>query len=112
MIAEVCRFYGWTDSHVLAMPASRFFVMLQASRRLARMERIHSCYVARSANMDRGEWLETLKWFEDFGSEDQDEKPPVVETKPKPKPLNREQEALIVMRAFAKDRRIDRTVKK
>jgi hypothetical protein len=34
MIAEVCREYGWTVDHVLAMPVRRFFAMLEAARML------------------------------------------------------------------------------
>ena len=42
-IAEACREFGWTDEHVLKMPARRFFAMLEAVRSMKASEKIDLC---------------------------------------------------------------------
>lgn len=109
MIAEVCHFYGWTDDHVMNMPASRFFSMLRASRRLSRMEKVHDCYISRASNMPKEDFFETVSWFDDFGKDPEDK--PVVTQERGPEPLRGQDAKMAVMRAFAGSKNIDRTVK-
>lgn len=107
MIAEVCGFYKWTDSHVLEMPASRFFVMLHAARKIKRIDRVQDCYVARCASMPSDDFIETIRWFNNYEKE-------VITNyshKESEKGLSGEAARVAVMAAFAKDRNINHEVR-
>lgn len=43
MLAEVCRFYGWTLTYCLSMPATQFFLMLSCARNLRNQEMSELC---------------------------------------------------------------------
>ena len=106
MVGEVCAFYGWTVDYVLQMPASRFFLMLESARKLKAQEYQRLCYISRSAQMNYRAFEETVAFFGNTGSIEPKELP----EKPKnsPKPLSGDEARKAVMRAFAKDTRINR----
>lgn len=58
MLAEVCQCYGWTVEHILEMPATRFFKMLEQSRKLKAVERIEQCWIAGIPGIGNVEFFE------------------------------------------------------
>lgn len=46
MLCEVAVATGWTDSHMLAMPARRFFALLGGFREFRAAEKIEQCDIA------------------------------------------------------------------
>lgn len=64
MIGEACRFYGWTPEYALKMPASQFFVMLDALRRLRNSERVYECFIARAGTVSKEGFNEIIECFE------------------------------------------------
>lgn len=106
MVGEVCAYYGWTVDHVLAMDASRFFLMLETARKLKAQEYQRLCYVSRSSQMTNKAFEETISFFGGLGNLE----PKTLPEKPKnaPKPLEGEAARSAVMAAFAKDIRINR----
>lgn len=109
MIGEICAYYGWTVDYVLAMNASRFFLMLESAKKLKSIEYQRLCYVSRSSQMQHSAFEETIEYFGSLGGEKEQKSLP---EKPKnaPKPLSGEAARSAVMRAFAKDTRINRAV--
>jgi hypothetical protein len=107
MIGEVCSHYGWTVDHVLEMPASRFFLMLESARKLRAEEFQRLCFVSRSAQMTNAAFEETVAFFGGIGSLEAKELPEKPK-KPAPKPLKGADAGRAVMAAFAKDRRVNR----
>ena len=116
MIAEVCRFYGWTDEHCLAMPAKRFFLMRDAARKIMATELVHQCYVSRSAQLVQHAFEETIEYFRAIGGPR--EVPVIPQKAPRgtkdgdkepSKPLKGDAAKYAVMHAFALDRRVARS---
>lgn len=75
LIAEACRFYGWTDEHCLEMPAARFYAMLEAGRKLKARENAAACVISRCSAVTYDGFVEIVKSFEKVGPTELPPKP-------------------------------------
>lgn len=86
--------------------------MLEAARKLRNRKLVWSCYTARASALTGEGFDNTVQFFDTLGEEMV--VPPPVELPEvpaeEPKPVSREQEKYAIMAAFAKDKRINRTV--
>ncbi len=64
----MCRFYNFTDDHVLKMPVARFFLLLESAEKIEGRERAFACYIARSAQMNKDAFESTVNYFMNTGS--------------------------------------------
>jgi hypothetical protein len=108
MVGEVCHFYGWTVEYVLAMPASRFFLMLESGRKIKAQEYQRLCYISRSSQMVDKAFQETVAFF--GGTAEVEQEPKILPPKPlnAPKPIAADKAGPALMAQFAKDKRINR----
>lgn len=116
MIGRMCRFYSFTDEHVLKMPIGRFFLLLESADRLEGRERAYQCYIARSAQVDQKAFETTVSYFMSAGSPLDEILPDVSEAtvsndpSPNQLPASSEIAKRSVMGLFANDPSIKRKV--
>ena len=109
MIGRVCRFYGWTDAHVLAMPASRFFLMHENSVKLEGQESARKCHIARAATLETDAFNSTVDIFNSLGQKRI--KPPDVDLEAIQNPkLTLEEQKNAMCNMFSQDRRVHRKI--
>lgn len=99
--------FGWTVEYCLSMPASQFFSMAGAARKLRSKKMIDLCWVSRSSQLVPEAFEQVLRAF------DTSERtaPDPIKIPSVPLQASSEVARYAVMSAFAADTKINRTVK-
>lgn len=106
-MGEACRFYGWNMKDVLDMPATQFFVMMEAKQIIESKELVHQCYLSRASNLPVDAFNEMVSFF----SSPQKQIDYVDEVEPEPTKFLQGDEAFKAVKdAFLKDTRLNRDI--